>query len=200
MIVYNYRTYGDKTYESYLYFKDGKYHYKRHQEAEVIEGEETTTFYYHKQYWDAYYSINEDSILEVFEGDYPAVIYAKSHKREIEWEITPETRKISGFMAQKAIAKPHKKDYNNGYFDVKYGNLVAWFVAEIPIPLGPEGYNGLPGLIVKLEYEGGNIAQKPISLNRISYERIADWDIPPTYNKVRVTKQQLYNRGEIPIA
>lgn len=197
VVVYNYHTYGGKTYESYLYFKDGKYHYTRHQEPEEVEGEQTITYYYYKEYWDSYYLVDEDSILETFEGKYATTIFAKSQKNEIEWEVTSETQKIGGFMAQKAITKSLYRDFNNGYIDVKYGDMAAWFVPEIPIPLGPEGYGGLPGLIVKLEYEGGNVGQKPISFNKISYEAIEDWEVPSIDNKVRVTKEALHNRGLI---
>ncbi len=197
VVIYNFHTYGNKTYESYLYFKEGQYRYIRHQQPEEVEGEETITYYYYKEHWGSYYLTDEDSILEVYEGEYSAPLYAKSQKQKIEWQITTTTKRVGDFTAQKAIAKPHDEDYNNGYIDVVYGNLVAWFVAEIPIPLGPEGYSGLPGLIVELEYEGGNVGLKPISLNKISYEEITDWEIPTTNTKVKVTRQQLYNQGLI---
>ena len=43
--------------------------------------------------------------------------------------------------------------------------ITAWFALEIPISLGPIGYNGLPGLILELETNKKIYFAKKISLN-----------------------------------
>ena len=59
----------------------------------------------------------------------------------IEWEIRNETRMIAGRLCTKAVKKGDTSE-----------NLVAWFSPETPLPIGPAGYGGLPGIIVQLDY------------------------------------------------
>lgn len=65
-----------------------------------------------------------------------------------DWEITGETRMISGYMCRKAVATNTETSSRSGKTHVR--ELVAWFAPEIPIPFGPEGYGGLPGLILEM--------------------------------------------------
>lgn len=58
---------------------------------------------------------------------------------ELAWEIGQETREIGGFAAQQART----------YFGGRY--YTAWFTPEIPLPLGPWKFHGLPGLILEVE-------------------------------------------------
>jgi GLPGLI family protein len=59
--------------------------------------------------------------------------------RPIQWEITSDTGKQNGYLAQKAVAN--------------FGGRIwtAWFTKDIAISDGPYKFSGLPGLIVKLE-------------------------------------------------
>ncbi len=50
------------------------------------------------------------------------------------WQITKETDTILGYPVIKAVS----------------GRYVAWFTPNIPVPFGPRGFGGLPGLILKL--------------------------------------------------
>lgn len=56
-----------------------------------------------------------------------------------KWNILPETQKIENYNCQKATTN--------------FGGRVweAWFSKDLPFPDGPYKFNGLPGLIVKLE-------------------------------------------------
>lgn len=55
--------------------------------------------------------------------------------KTLEWNTTDETKEILGYQCHKAT----------------YGDTVAWFCAELPIPFGPSGTFGLPGLILELQ-------------------------------------------------
>lgn len=57
----------------------------------------------------------------------------------IRWKIEPETRLIGNLQTQKARGSFAGRDY------------IAWFTRQIPLPLGPYKFNGLPGLIVEIE-------------------------------------------------
>lgn len=56
-----------------------------------------------------------------------------------EWDIGyDEHKEILGRRCMKATLKANPK-------------VVAWYCRDIPVPLGPLGYNGLPGFILELE-------------------------------------------------
>jgi len=54
------------------------------------------------------------------------------------WQIDPQNDTILGYQVQKASTIFAGRDYE------------AWFTPEIPIPDGPYKFNGLPGLILKI--------------------------------------------------
>lgn len=56
---------------------------------------------------------------------------------KINWSVTNDTMKISGYQCQKAITHFAGRDYE------------AWFCTDFPIHTGPWKLNGLPGLILQ---------------------------------------------------
>lgn len=57
----------------------------------------------------------------------------------IKWNILPETQKIENYNCQKATA-----NFSGRIWE-------AWFSKDLPFPDGPYKFQGLPGLIVKME-------------------------------------------------
>lgn len=70
--------------------------------------------------------------------------YSISEDRKINWKISSEKEKIGEWNAQKAEA------------DFAGRHWTAWFSTEIPIQDGPYKFQGLPGLIVKIEDKTGS--------------------------------------------
>ena len=70
--------------------------------------------------------------------------YSISEDRKINWNISSEKQKIGEWNAQKAEA------------DFAGRHWTAWFSTEIPIQDGPYKFQGLPGLIVKIEDKTGS--------------------------------------------
>jgi len=70
--------------------------------------------------------------------------YKISEDRKINWKISSEKEKIGEWNAQKAEA------------DFAGRHWIAWFSTEIPIQDGPYKFQGLPGLIVKIEDKTGS--------------------------------------------
>lgn len=64
-----------------------------------------------------------------------------------DWEITDKKMKIDSFYCYKAITKIKVKTRRS----VFEREITAWFTEEIPISAGPDGFGGLPGLIIQLE-------------------------------------------------
>jgi len=67
--------------------------------------------------------------------------------RSIAWKLEDgETKTILGFTCKKATGKTAR------------GNeVVAWYSEEIPIAAGPEQFNGLPGMILSVDVNKGEI-------------------------------------------
>ena len=63
-----------------------------------------------------------------------------------QWKITENTRVIAGYKCRKAV---YQKDDST--------RLYAWYCLEIEPAFGPEGFNGLPGMILGLATEDGGI-------------------------------------------
>ncbi|MFP3596937.1 GLPGLI family protein [Chryseobacterium sp. SIMBA_029] len=59
--------------------------------------------------------------------------------RKIEWKVLPDKQKIGEFNTQKAVTNFGGRRWT------------AWFTTEIPLQDGPYKFQGLPGLIIKIE-------------------------------------------------
>jgi len=105
------------------------------------------------------------------------------------WILTEETKKIGEFLCKKALTKK-TLEHNEDSAEAIEMEIIAWYCPEIPIAQGPEGYQGLPGLILQIETDLGyltcvKIALKPDSevyisvpdkgkiVSREEYEKIA---------------------------
>lgn len=75
------------------------------------------------------------------------------------WELTDETKKIGEYTVQKAIYEKisESKSFTFGTDEednmetrMDTTHIEAWYALEIPVSQGPNGYWGLPGLILEL--------------------------------------------------
>lgn len=80
----------------------------------------------------------------------------------ISWEVKNETKEIGDYKCFKAegIEKKYLRDGK-----IEEEPVVAWFAPEIPFQFGPHNYNGLPGLILKIDKEEFSIIATEINLN-----------------------------------
>jgi GLPGLI family protein len=66
---------------------------------------------------------------------------------EYKWKIHNEIKEVAGYLCMKA-------ETYNPVCDQK---VYAWFTDQIPISGGPEGYHGLPGMILELDVDDGTV-------------------------------------------
>jgi len=66
-------------------------------------------------------------------------------KSRTRWKIKNEIREIAGYLCMKAVTRDTIKDQT----------IEAWFTDQIPVAAGPEGYSGLPGMILMLDINDG---------------------------------------------
>lgn len=96
------------------------------------------------------------------------------------WNLENESKKILNYICYKAKTKGIRQLRNNKQEEIE---VVAWYAPDLPIPIGPKGYHGLPGLILQLE-EGENRLKyeaKKVELNKkIKPIKIPEKIIPMT--------------------
>jgi len=64
---------------------------------------------------------------------------------ESHWIITKDTKRINDYLCYKAMMYSGSK---------KKIETIAWFTPEVPVPFGPNGIDGLPGLVLETEVNG----------------------------------------------
>lgn len=93
------------------------------------------------------------------------------------WKITDEEKNINGYLCKKAITRIQ------GYY------FEAWFTQDIPISVGPEKFDGLPGLILYVNTGGFEFVAKSIKFPDIvnAFEK-------PNFKGQTLTFDQVYSR------
>lgn len=81
--------------------------------------------------------INKKLVVREFCREKQAFIYRDSVN--IKWQLADEQKEIEGLKCAKATTHFRGRDYT------------AWYALEIPRSAGPWKFNGLPGLIIKIE-------------------------------------------------
>lgn len=90
--------------------------------------------------------------------------------KKLDWKVLGEQKKVLDYVCIKAEAKGDE------------GPIIAWFAPKLAVKNGPNGFAGLPGMILAMEQDGGNrtTIASSIDLKEIG----ADLLIKPTKGKV----------------
>ncbi len=104
-------------------------------------------------------------------------LYLVKDTMQNDWTISYEKKYIGGYKCYKATKK------------CKCGqDIVAWFTPEIPVPFGPAGYGGTPGLILQLTF-----FKHTLRLKKIKFLNKTISITPPDKGEL-ITKVKLENR------
>ena len=74
--------------------------------------------------------------------------------KKYTWKITGEQKTLLDMVCQKAILQDTAQ------------NVIAWFTTQLPIGGGPNGFTGLPGMILSLDIDDGS---RVITAEKIVY-------------------------------
>jgi GLPGLI family protein len=77
-------------------------------------------------------------------GDKDYIIDDTIHS--LQWKLADETKTILNHSCKKATAKTEQEN-----------DVAAWYTEDIPAPVGPENFGGLPGAILLLDANSGEI-------------------------------------------
>ncbi|GAB3774730.1 GLPGLI family protein [Spirosoma horti] len=70
------------------------------------------------------------------------------------WKIGNQIKEVAGYICMKAETED----------PIKKQKLTAWFAQDIPVSAGPERMNGLPGLILELDVNDGDVTIEAVSV------------------------------------
>jgi GLPGLI family protein len=87
-------------------------------------------------------------------GDKTYLLESPLPRQKKNWQITSEQTEILGYRCIKATVTLGDAA-KLGDMETKPHDIVAWYCPDIPVDAGPEAYNGLPGLILKVEVDDG---------------------------------------------
>ncbi len=76
-----------------------------------------------------------------------------------KWKLTGEQEKVLDYVCQKATYQDSTR------------NLVAWFTPEIPVATGPGTISGLPGMVLKLDRNDGEMVVVATSIELKKIEK-----------------------------
>ncbi len=105
----------------------------------------------------------------------------EGEREPLKWKITGEQKQVGSYLCQKAT------------FQDSTQNIVAWFTPMIPVASGPNQYNGLPGMILHMDFNEGarQITATDITLKELESGMIAK----PTKGK-KVTEDEFNTMRE----
>lgn len=117
-----------------LYFKDNKSLYSRKEEqSESGYSWKKDQFILIRDYQGK----SQEDLIETL----GKVYHIKEDLPRTKWKILNEIKEIEGYLCMKAETKN----------EVKGQTIHAWFTDAIPFSGGPEGYGGLPGMILEID-------------------------------------------------
>ncbi|MFL0162354.1 GLPGLI family protein [Aquirufa salirivi] len=77
------------------------------------------------------------------------------------WKILNQIKEVAGYICMKAVTVD----------TVKKQTITAWFAQDIPVQAGPERYFGLPGLILELDINDGDVT---IIASKIEFKKLTN--------------------------
>jgi GLPGLI family protein len=76
-----------------------------------------------------------------------------------KWKVMNQIKDVAGYICMKAVTED----------TVKKQKITAWFAGDIPVSAGPERYFGLPGVILELDINEGDVV---ITATKVEFKKL----------------------------
>ncbi|MCB0525326.1 MAG: GLPGLI family protein [Saprospiraceae bacterium] len=93
------------------------------------------------------------------------------------WKITGETKKILEYNCMGAVTSDTARKQE----------ITAWFAPDLPLPTGPASYGELPGTILELDINDGEIV---ISAKKVTFKKLKKKDIKEPSSGEKITQAE----------
>ncbi len=112
--------------------------------------------------------------------------------RTLPWKFSEETKQIKGYTCKKATMTAQERN--------RPQNITAWYTDAIFVTAGPDRFHGLPGLVLAVDINDGEIAIAPLEIQLKPLKK-NDIKVPTSGKKVNDTefreamREQFKNMG-----
>ena len=176
---------GHRDFDVFLYADDTHSQFVFDQKAEVRTTEEGYTLSTPNAFYISDYDYKKQEVHANRTID--KVVLSSRWQNDLAWQITDEEKEIAGYKVRKAVAA----SYGDKEHPLYSGKVIAWFTTDVPIPTGPDFYNGLPGLIVELDYEK---TREGYTLKKVEQVSKEDYTFVPLTDENAISKEDMiYN-------
>ena len=93
-----------------------------------------------------------------------------------DWKILNQIKEVNGYLCMKAMSEDTTKKQK----------IVAWFAQDIAVSAGPEQYFGLPGLILELDINDGDVL---ITATKVEFKKLDKETALPKLKGKRITEK-----------
>jgi len=97
------------------------------------------------------------------------------------WKIGNQIKEVAGYICMNAETQDTIRNYK----------VTAWFAQDIPVPAGPERLNGLPGLILELDINDGDVLIEAVS---VQFRPLTPADLKMPKQKGKKIDDAAYNK------
>jgi GLPGLI family protein len=87
----------------------------------------------------------------------------KNKKEQPQWKMTGKQETIAGHLCMNATYQQNDTTF-----------VSAWFTMQIPVSTGPLGYSGLPGTILKVDINNGEMLAEAVKILEVTPEKIEE--------------------------
>ncbi|MDZ7878972.1 MAG: GLPGLI family protein [Saprospiraceae bacterium] len=103
--------------------------------------------------------------------------------RQTAWKIGSDTKKVAGYECTKATFRDTARKVE----------LIVWFTMDLPLSAGPQMYGSLPGLILEVDLNNGELVT---TAKKIEFKKIKDKDIVVPTKGEKITQAELRKKRE----
>jgi GLPGLI family protein len=123
-----------------------------------------------------YYANRDTGILTQLREFMGKNYLIKKESERIPWKLGSESKEILGYKCKNAF-----------YTDEVQREIVAWYTEEIRMPIGPEKYQGLPGLILEVSI---NTDDQIFSATKIDFRTLKKNELKEPKNGKELSEEE----------
>lgn len=143
-----------------LFFKDSKTYFSYPAKEELSEG----GYSWQRSEYKIYRDFESEKRTDLIAMLGKTFIIEDSLKLP-KWKVMNKIKEVAGYMCMMAVTEDTIKDHK----------ITAWFADNIPVSGGPGLYSGLPGMILELDINDGDVVTtaKEVKMRTVTEEELA---------------------------